>query len=1179
MAEPDEPAIFNTARRIEAPEARRQYVEQACGDNEEMRERIEALLRVHDEERSFLEPPTQGFEAAFAEPRREDRGGVIGPYRLQEQIGEGGMGSVFRAEQTHPVRRWVALKIIKPGMDSRQVIARFDVERQALALMDHPHIAKVLDAGTTPTGRPYFVMELVQGVPLTQYCDEHRLKLRERLELLLPVCQAVQHAHQKGVIHRDLKPSNVLVTLYDDVPVPKVIDFGVAKATGAALTEQALTEFGGVVGTLEYMSPEQAEPGQLDIDTRTDIYALGVLLYELLTGTTPLQRKRLKEASWLELLRIVREAEPPKPSTRLNSMPELPAIAAKRGHEPKKLSGLIRGDLDWIVMKCLEKDRTRRYETANGLARDIERYLREEPVEASPPGAGYRLRKFVRRNKGPVVAASLLFFALLAGIAGTTWGLIWAEKARQDAVDAQRAEAEQRTAVEIEKQRADQKTIEAESNERKALAQKQEAEAARAGAEEQKARADAARWKAEWLAYAGQITVAQREWEVHNTYGAWHFLNATRQDFRGWEYHYLHTHFTGNHRVFPGHTVDVKSVAFSPDGQRLASASDDTVLIWDVERGQVLHTLKGHKGVIFCVAFSPDSRRLASSSGGFDEHGKRLPGEVRVWDAETGQEIRALKGHTDLVMSVAFSPDGRRLASASEDKTVRIWDVEREQEPRVLKWPTGSALSVAFSPDGKRLASAFSDRTVRIWDVERGDEVLALNGHTGSIYAVVFSPDGKRLASASADRTVRVWELERGQETFALRGHMSWVQSVAFSPDGKHLASASDDKTVRLWDAERGYELLVLKGHFGTVHSVAFNPDGRRLASASGSGVGARGTFTPGDIRVWDLMQVQEALALTGHTGMVHRVVFSPDGQRLATAAGGGRLGGEVKVWDVRRGQEALALKGYTADIRSLAFSPDGKRLITAAARGPRLPDGVQVWDAERGHPLRAFRARTGWSIWVVLSTTAKHLATTDQTGPGQGEIKLWDVERGQELLVLKGHTDAIDRLAFSADGTRLASASSDQTVRVWNIQTGLELLRFKVWQVHDLAFSLDGKRLAVAGPGDPRDPSSGPGEVKIWDLERGQELFTLRGHTHAVTCVAFSPDGQRLAAGANDHTVRIWEAERGQELLTLKGHTNGVSCVSFSPDGHRLASGSLDRTVRIWDASGAHPTQTDARR
>jgi signal transduction histidine kinase len=461
--------IFLAALERKSPAERVAYLDGACGEDAALRAQVEGLLRSHQEAGSFLNAPLFESPPTVDAPAAERPEMQIGPYKLLQQIGEGGFGVVYMAEQSEPVRRKVALKVIKPGMDTRQVIARFEAERQALAVMDHPSIARVFDAGTTESERSYFVMELVRGISITQYCDENSLPIRGRLELFASVCQAIQHAHTKGIIHRDIKPTNVLVTQQDGKPIVKVIDFGVAKAMGQQLTEKTLfTEFAQMIGTPLYMSPEQAAMSNTDIDTRSDIYSLGVLLYELLTGSTPVNKEQLKKAAFDEIRRIIREEDPPKPSTRISTTEAAPSIAAHRHTEPAKLARLVRGELDWIVMKALEKDRSRRYETASGFAADVLHFLADEPVLACPPSVGYRLRKFARRNKSAlaigavasfvvllavvnmtVATAIVVVVALVLGIAVSTWLALRAIKAERLAQSRLQAEMKARTDAEL----------------------------------------------------------------------------------------------------------------------------------------------------------------------------------------------------------------------------------------------------------------------------------------------------------------------------------------------------------------------------------------------------------------------------------------------------------------------------------------------------------------------------------------------------------------------------------------------------------------------------------------------------------------------------------------------------------------------------------------------------------
>ncbi|MGH9646960.1 MAG: protein kinase domain-containing protein, partial [Bryobacteraceae bacterium] len=574
-----EKEIFEQALDITPAEERLRFLTSACGKDAALLARVQALLRADESGESFLPERPKGSVVAIT----EKPGDRIGRYKLLQQIGEGGCGVVYMAEQTEPVRRRVALKVIKLGMDTKSVIARFEAERQALALMDHPNIAKVLDAGATEAGRPYFVMELVRGIKINEFCDEKSVPTADRLKLFTQICQAIQHAHQKGVIHRDIKPSNILVTVNDGVPVPKIIDFGIAKATAGPLTDRTLfTAFEQFIGTPAYMSPEQAEMTSLDIDTRTDIYSLGVLLYELLTGRTPFDPSELLRSGLDEMRRTIREKEPDRPSTRLSTMAEgeLTTVAKHRNTETPRLIHLVRGDLDWIVMKCLEKDRARRYETANGLAFDIQRHLNNEPVVARPPSALYRIEKVVRRNRLAFTAAALVALALVLGTVASTWQAIRATRfRRQEQGEAQRAEAE-------------------------ALANRQNL-------------------------YAADMNLANHALENYNLPRARELIekyrppggessnSPLRSDLRGWEWRYLAGQCRGDEAATLARFGScVFTVSISCDGHWLAAAcGDGTVGLWDLRTRRQLPSFETYRGPAsffefedrrHAAAFSPD---------------------------------------------------------------------------------------------------------------------------------------------------------------------------------------------------------------------------------------------------------------------------------------------------------------------------------------------------------------------------------------------------------------------------------------------------------------------------------------------------------------------------------------------------------------------------------------------
>jgi WD40 repeat protein len=780
-------------------------------------------------------------------------------------------------------------------------------------------------------------------------------------------------------------------------------------------------------------------------------------------------------------------------------------IGRQEPARPRVLDSRIPRDLETILMKAIEKDPRRRYASAEALAGDLRRFLADEPIQARRIGPLERLGRWGRRN--PVVASLTAAVVLVTalGFAGV-FGQMQEAKEQRDEVRALNERL--------------QRTL-----------------------------------------YAAHMNLAQHAWEAGGVDRVRELLEEHRPkpgetDLRHFEWYYLYRLCHADLLTLNGGWA--YSVAYSPDGKRLARAAGVEVKVWDAQTGKELLSLKegGTR-----VVFSPDGKRLASGA----QHST-----VKVWDAQTGQELLSLKvrnGDELPGFSVAFSPDGKRLATASTtwvhtkkawvDGEVKVWDAQTGQELFSLKGNINT-ICLAFSPDGKRLVGA-DDKTVKVWDAQTGQELLACKGHTDQVNCVAYSPDGKRLASASDDKMVKVWDAQTGQEIRTLKGHGAWVNRVAFSPDGKRLVSASSDRTVKVWDAETGQELLTFKGHTRGVFDVVFSPDGKRLASGSHDGT----------VKVWDAQTDQKPFALQGATAStVASLAFSPDGKRLASG-GSGRPGSgpsALQVWDAQTGREIFALPGHTASVTSVAYSPDGTRL--ASASGDKT---VKVWDARTGQQLLSLKGHTDFVQSVTYSPDGKCLASAggDDDNQGPGEVKVWDAQTGQQLLSLKGHSLPVASVAFSPDGKRLVTGGGaggkPGEVKVWDAQTGQELLTCKGhtnW-VSCVAFSPDGRRLASASVDEM---------VKVWDAQTGQELLTCKGHTDRVNSVAFSPDGKRLVtgggAGSKPGEVKVWDAQTGQELLTLQGHTGEATSVAFSPDGHRLAAGTAGGTVTIWDAT-----------
>jgi WD40 repeat protein len=1017
------------------------------------------------------------------------------------ELGRGGMGVVYLARHLG-LNRTVALKMILAGghaSDGDQT--RFLAEAQAVAHLQHPHIVQIFEVGRHQ-GLPYFTLEYVPGGSLANKVRDAPLPPAEAARVVEQLARGMAYAHERGIVHRDLKPANVLLA---EDGTPKITDFGLAKRVEGGA---GLTQTGAILGTPSYMAPEQAGGQSNAAGPAADIYALGAVLYRLLTGRPPFQAATPFET----ILQVLADEAVP----------------------PSRLNAKVPRDLETICLKCLQKDPPKRYLAAEALAGDLRRFQVGEPIVARPVGSAERLVKWVKRR--PVVAALLttILLVTLAGVGGISWALAMA------------------------------------------LDEKAKALSASATALEEKTRAEKQLLRAEWLVYAGQIGFAQREWQAGDVGHAWQLLQATRQDFRAWEHDYLYTLFNSNQRTFRGYSGPV---VFSPDGKRLAatrevfdqarrahvkilridgreemlslpSTAHFAVKILDIHSGQEMLSLPGQSAPVKSLAFSPDGKRLVSASG-FDL-GPTKPGPVIVWDLQSRQAIRVFKKHDCLVNSMAFSPDGKRIASSGgrgiDFGQLKVWDVESGIEVFSKTARMHAFASVAFSPDGKRIASGTVGKLppgTLVWDAQTGKEVLTIRDASGPM---AYSPDGKWLVGAG-----KVWDAQTGKAIQTLRTS-AW--HLAFSSDSKRLAGVGrNEQLMKVWEALSGQEIASFKGHTGPIRSVAFSSDGRHVASA---GFDRNYGST---IKVWDTSSSQDTLTFKHTAALRSCVAFIPDSNLLASTEGT-----EVKLWDVKSRRHVRSLKGHTIAVSRLAVSPDGKRL--ASCGGSWVSAGsaeLKLWDARTGEELPSLKGHTGPVTCVAFSPDGKRLASG--SGIGDLTVRVWDAQTGKQILSLQGHTHAITSVAFSPDGRLLACGVNDGagTVRVWDTESGNEVWtrRLHGHTVSSLAFSPDGQRLASASLNHT---------VKVSHARTGGDIVSLKWDTDLVNGwapgMAFSPDGKRLATGGFDKTVRIWEAKTGQELLSLREHTGWIGSVAFSPDGKRLASASEDWTVKVWDAS-----------
>lgn len=1067
--------------------------------------------------------------AATAAPRLPD---VLDDYRLGRELGRGGMGIVFEAEQISLKRR-VALKVlpVHPALEARY-LGRFEREAKTAAALHHTNIVPVFAVGCAQ-GIHYYAMQLIEGrgldvilndmrsrvtspAALAQVQEEQAQQFPEPLHeqgarpntsdvsraggappayflavarMGLQVAEALEYAHERGVVHRDIKPSNLIL---DQAGILWITDFGLVKHLDGS--DDNLTRTGDILGTARYMSPEQAVPKRGPVDARSDIYALGVTLYELLT-----LQPAFAATDQATLLQQIADEEPVPPRQRNRAVPR---------------------DLETIVLRAMAKEPRQRFRSAAALAADLRRFIAGEPIQARSRGVVERVWKWARRR--PAVAA-LVAVSVLAAVSLTA-GAIWSN-------------AELRAANERERQRA----LEAEERER--IGRRH--------------------------LYAAHLSLARQAWdrgysEQVRTALDRELPTPDREDLRGFEWYYFWNLSHRERRSWVGHRRAVSAVVFAPQARFLATASyDHTIKFWDPATGALLRTIQ--VGPPTSLALSGDGKTLVA--GNYD-------GTVRVWDTAGGKELAVFRGHTGPVHGVALRGDGAQLASAGADGDIRLWDaVGRGKESIVLHGHTGAVWSVAYHPDGKHLASGGADETTRLWTLGSDEVPVLLKGHTAAVRAVAYTPDGTLLATGSADHTIKLWDVATARSIATLEAHSNPVVTLAFSPDGATLASGGGGDleprlatsramqlrarpaSVKLWDVLTRQQRAILRGHTSPVCAVAFADDGRTLAS------------TGQDLAVflWNLDGIEPRNILPTPGKELNAVAVAPDGKSLLTASDDQT----ARLWDIATGLEQARPDENNGPVKAVAFNAEGTRFAIAAG-----DKRIRLYDAGTRAEVRKLEGHVRQPRALAFSPDGKTLAS----GGGDfgaareiipGEARLWDLAGQRPPIDLIGHTDIIRTVAFSLDGKLLVTGSDDCTAKIWDAGTGKlrQTLGEFAHSVRSAAFSPDGKTLAIACGGVWN--AHEPGDVTLWDLEEGKTRLVLRGHRAGVLAVAYAPNGRVLATGSIDGTIKFWDAVTGEERAVLEGHRGLVRALAFTPNGRVLASVDSQGMTRLWFAAG----------